>query len=58
MGSVSDSDSLNEYGLLSVYPTVSGPMPLEEAMKPDVAYANLKRTAMQVFRTLLIRQNN
>jgi len=33
-------------------------MPLEEAMKPDVAYANLKRTAMQVFRTLLIRQNN
>lgn len=58
VGSVSDSDSLNEYGFLSVYPTVSGPMPLEEAMKPDVAYANLKRTAMQVFRTLLIRQNN
>lgn len=58
VGSVSDSDSLNEYGFLSVYPTVPGPMPLEEAMKPDVAYANLKRTAMQVFRTLLIRQNN
>ena len=40
VGSVSDSDSLNEYGFLSVYPTVPGPMPLEEAMKPDVAYAN------------------
>lgn len=58
VGSVADSASLNEYGFLSVYPTVPGPMPLEEAMKPDVAYENLKRTARQVFRTLLIHQKN
>lgn len=56
VGSVSDSDSLNEYGFLSVYPTVPGPMTLGEAMTRDVAYANLKRTACQVFRTLLIHR--
>ena len=58
VGSVADSASLNEYGFLSVYPTVPGPMPLEEAMRSDVAYENLKRTSTQVFRTLLINQKN
>lgn len=54
VGSVNDSEMLNEYGFLSVFPVISGPMTLAEAMKPEVAYENLKRTAMQVFRTMLI----
>lgn len=54
VGSVSDSEMLNEYGFLSVFPVISGPMTLAEAMNPEVAYDNLKRTALQVFRTMLI----
>ncbi len=54
VGSVSDSEMLNEYGFLSVFPITPGPMTLAEAMNPEVAYDNLKRTALQVFRTMLI----
>ncbi len=58
VGSVNDSEMLNEYGFLSVFPVISGPMTLAEAMKPEVAYENLKRTAMQVFRTMLISRKD
>lgn len=54
VGSVKDSEQLNEYGFLSVYPIVPRPMSLAEAMEPKTAYDNLKRTALQVFRTMLI----
>lgn len=55
VGSVTNHDLINEYGFLSVFPIPSEPMPLSEAMQPEITFDNLKRMATQVFRLLLMK---
>lgn len=45
-----DAAACNQAGIDAFFPIVSGPCSLEEAMKPEIASENLKRTAEQVIR--------
>jgi glycerate kinase len=52
-GSVGEgAGQLNEMGITSYFPIVSGPMPLEQAMDPAVAGRHLRTTARQLFRLI------
>ncbi|TWT01829.1 glycerate kinase [Planomicrobium sp. CPCC 101079] len=52
-GAVSpDVWGLNKLGMTSCFSIVNSPMTLEEAMDPEVAFNNLKRTAAQLFRLI------
>lgn len=43
---------LNQAGFYAVFPIISGAIPLSEALKPAVAFRNLKRTVSQILRTI------
>lgn len=47
-GSIEDSPALYQAGFKGVFSIVSGPISLEEAMKPEVAKENIKRTVEQI----------
>ncbi|NQD64352.1 glycerate kinase [Bacillus haikouensis] len=50
-GDISEgSPSLYESGITAYFTIVSGPIPLEEAMSPEVTLKNLRRTAEQIGR--------
>ncbi|TWT27235.1 glycerate kinase [Planomicrobium sp. CPCC 101110] len=52
-GAVSkDVGGLNRLGLTSCFSIINSPMALDEAMNPEVAYSNLRRTASQLFRLI------
>lgn len=49
---VKDAQILNAAGFLAVFPIQSGVLSEEESMRPEVASANLRRTAFQTFRLI------
>ena len=49
-GCVEDKALLLEAGLKGVYATMPDSMTLEEAMKPDIAKQNIRKTVLQIFR--------
>lgn len=49
---VKDAQILNAAGFLAVFPIQSGGLSEEESMRPEVASANLRRTAFQTFRLI------
>lgn len=49
-----DAEILNENGIDAFFPAVRGVTTLEEALNPHNAYKNLKATATQVFRLMLL----
>lgn len=55
-GSVRDADVLAKAGFAAVFPVVSGPCSLEEAMLPEVAAENLRRTAEMFTRVYLLKK--
>ena len=57
-GSVEETKALNEAGFQGVFPILSAPLSLEEAMDPDTARANLERTAEQVCRLIRKQQKS
>ena len=54
-GVTKEASSLHEYGIDAFFPIVRTPCTLEEAMKTENAYRNLKHTAEQIFRVLKIQ---
>ena len=54
-GVTEEASSLHEYGIDAFFPIVRTPCTLEEAMKTENAYRNLKHTAEQIFRVLKIQ---
>lgn len=44
-----DAKKCNEEGMDAYFSIVNGAMSLEEAMKPEVAYENMKQTTQQIF---------
>lgn len=51
-GLVEDSRRLNEAGICAAFPIQSGACSLEEAMEPETAKGNIKRTVIQVLRII------
>lgn len=51
-GCVVDKDSLLEAGFQGVYETKPDFMPLEEAMKPDIAKRNIQQTVSYIFQSM------
>lgn len=51
-GCVEDKDSLLEAGFQGVYETKPDFMPLEEAMKPDIAKRNIQQTVSYIFQSM------
>ena len=51
-GCVEDKDSLLEAGFQGVYETKPDFMPLEEAMKPDIAKRNIQQTVSHIFQSI------
>ena len=49
---VKDAQILNAAGFLAVFPIQSGALSEKESMRPEVASANLRRTAFQTFRLI------
>lgn len=49
---VKDAQILNAAGFLAVFPIQPGALSEEESMRPEVASANLRRTAFQTFRLI------
>ncbi|MDE6668492.1 MAG: glycerate kinase [Muribaculaceae bacterium] len=47
--------ALTEAGFTAVFPVVAGPMALSEAMRPEVAMDNIRRTVAQIVRTVLLK---
>lgn len=47
--------ALIEAGFTAVFPVVAGPVALSEAMCPDVAVGNIRRTVRQIIRTALLK---
>ncbi len=43
-----DRDLPENTGFAAVFPVTAGPVSLDEAMRPDVAYANVRRTVRQI----------
>lgn len=56
-GGVEDVSILNEAGFAAVFPVVSGPVTLGEAMDKVVAYKNVVRTVSQVVRLMKVFGN-
>lgn len=54
-GGVRWCEELSESDFAAILPIVSGPMTLQEAMRQDVAAANVERTARQIGRMLNIK---
>jgi len=50
-----DAGICNEHGIDAFFPILRGVVTLEEAMKPDNAYANMRDTAEQVFRLYALK---
>ena len=48
-----DAEICNEHGIDAFFPVLRGVTTLEEALKPDQAYRNVRATAYQVFRLLI-----
>jgi len=53
-GGIEDAEILNNEGFAGVFPIASGPCSLEEAMNPQTAYGNVKRTITQICRAITI----
>lgn len=53
-GSVEDSDLLNQAGFQGVFSITPAPLPLEKAMEPRFAQANIQRTVEQICRMLYL----
>lgn len=51
-GAIEDTETLNEAGFRGVFSINPSPIPLEQAMQPEVAQENLRRTAEQICRIL------
>ncbi len=51
-GAVVECEELEQSGFLAIFPVVSSPMPLEEAMRCDVAARSVERTARQIARLI------
>ena len=51
-GSVSHTEKIGAVGIDAVFPIVSAPCSLVQAMEKENAYQNLKRTAEQIFRLI------
>jgi glycerate kinase len=50
-GSVADEEVLNEAGFRGIFSIIPAPMSLHQAMRPDTAEENIRRTVMQVMQT-------
>ncbi|MDE6081229.1 MAG: glycerate kinase, partial [Muribaculaceae bacterium] len=48
--------TLEDTGFAAVFPILPAPMTLDEALRPDVAAANVERTVEQIIRTLNIKR--
>ena len=55
-GGVAWCKELAESGFAAILPIVSGPISLEEAMRPEVARENLTRTATQIVKLFTTKQ--
>lgn len=53
-GSIENVEELNNAGFRGVFSITPSPMPLEEAMRKEVAQANIRRTVEQVFRVVRV----
>lgn len=51
-GVTKEASGLNDLGITSFFSIVNGPVSLEQAMEPDEARYNLRRTAEQLFRLI------
>lgn len=51
-GVTKEAVNLHEYGVTSLFPIVSGPMSLEEAMNSKTTFYHLKTTASQIMRLI------
>lgn len=51
-GHISDRELLHSCGFHAIYPITPADMPLKDAMKPEIAYENLRQTAIRAFRSL------
>lgn len=51
-GAVVECEELEQSDFLAIFPVVSSPMPLEEAMRCDVAARSVERTARQIARLI------
>lgn len=47
--------ALIEAGFTAVFPVVAGPVSLPEAMRPEIAMDNIRRTVSQIVRTALLK---
>ncbi len=47
--------ALLKAGFTAIFPIVPGPIPLHEAMRPDIAYSNIERTVSQILKTILLK---
>ncbi|WP_239614675.1 glycerate kinase family protein [Cohnella mopanensis] len=56
-GVTKEASLLNERGVTSYFPVVSGPMTLEQAMEPEEVRSNLRRTVKQLFRLIRTAKN-
>jgi glycerate kinase len=56
-GVTEEASSLHEHGIDAFFPIVRTPCTLEEAMKTENAYRNLKNTTEQIFRLIKITKN-
>ena len=57
-GAVAPCKELSESGFVAALPVISGPMSLYEAMRKEVAEANIERTVEQIVRLLTLKQPN
>jgi glycerate kinase len=49
-GNVEDAGAVNRIGICAVFSIIPHPMTLQDAMKPDIARANIRQTVQQLFR--------
>ena len=54
-GAVAPCKELGESGFVAALPVVAGPMSLDEAMRKEVAEANISRTVEQIIRLLTLK---
>lgn len=51
-GAIEDTEMLNEAGFRGVFSITPSPIPLEQAMRPEVAAENIRRTTEQICRII------
>ena len=55
-GAVESSEALQQSRFTAILPIVAGPISLDEAMREEVAAANVSRTVEQVIRLLTLNR--